>query len=109
MFSFYIEKVNAYLANFDAREAAWLAFGFFGQFLFMMRFVLQWIKSERQKRSVIPVAFWYFSIGGGVMVLIYALHRVDPVIIAGQALGIVIYVRNLLLIHRNKSAPPEKS
>jgi lipid-A-disaccharide synthase-like uncharacterized protein len=82
------------------KEAWWLAVGFFGQGLFMMRFVIQWLHSERQRKSVVPVAFWYFSIAGGLTLLVYSIHRRDPVFIAGQALGIFIYLRNLHLIKR---------
>lgn len=73
-------------------------FGFGAQFLFMMRFLVQWIASERKKRSYVPVAFWYFSIGGGVLLLIYSIQRRDPVFIMGQSLGLLIYTRNLFLI-----------
>jgi lipid-A-disaccharide synthase-like uncharacterized protein len=76
----------------------WLAIGFAGQLLFASRFLVQWIQSERLKRSVVPLAFWYFSIGGGAALLVYAVHRIDPVFILGQALGLFIYVRNLWLI-----------
>ena len=79
-------------------ELAWIAVGIFGQLLFSARFVLQWIASERSKRSVIPVAFWYFSMGGSVVLLAYSLYRFDPVFILGQVMGLVIYVRNLRLI-----------
>lgn len=81
---------------------AWLVFGFFGQGLFFMRFIIQWIASERQKKSVIPTQFWYWSIGGSLTLLTYALHRSDPVFIAGQALNTLIYVRNLNLIAREQ-------
>lgn len=76
----------------------WVIVGFAGQFLFMMRFIVQWMASERAKKSVMPVAFWFFSMGGGVVLLIYALHQADPVFIAGQGLGLIIYLRNLALI-----------
>jgi lipid-A-disaccharide synthase-like uncharacterized protein len=76
----------------------WLAIGFAGQMLFAGRFLVQWIQSERLKRSVVPLAFWYFSIGGGAALLVYAVHRIDPVFILGQALGLFIYLRNLWLI-----------
>ncbi|MGF1562956.1 MAG: lipid-A-disaccharide synthase N-terminal domain-containing protein [Geminicoccaceae bacterium] len=78
----------------------WLIIGFAGQFLFSMRFFVQWVASEKAGRSVIPVAFWYFSIAGGLTLLAYAIHREDPVFIAGQALGILIYLRNLRLIFK---------
>jgi lipid-A-disaccharide synthase-like uncharacterized protein len=80
----------------------WLVVGFVGQALFSMRFILQWVKSEREGRSVIPIAFWYFSLAGSVVLLAYAIHRVDPVFILGQAAGIVIYLRNLYLISRER-------
>lgn len=76
----------------------WIALGFIAQALFMMRFVVQWVASERARRSVMPVAFWFFSLGGGVLLLVYAIHRRDPVFVAGQALGLVVYLRNLALI-----------
>jgi len=63
-----------------------------------MRFVVQWIASERARASVIPVAFWFFSVGGGVLLLIYALYRRDPVFIAGQGFGLLVYIRNLYFI-----------
>ena len=83
-------------------EKMWLAIGFFGQAMFSMRFILQWVASERAKRSIIPVAFWFFSVAGGAILLAYALYRRDPVIIAGQAAGLVIYARNIYLILREK-------
>ena len=87
-----------FIENFDA----WVILGFIAQFLFMMRFLVQWIASERVGRSIVPVAFWFFSIGGGSLLFIYALQRQDPVFIAGQGLGLVIYFRNLWLIFREK-------
>ena len=76
--------------------------GFGGQLLFAMRFIIQWIKSEGERKSVIPLAFWYFSIGGGLVLLFYALWRKDPVIICGQGLGLFIYARNLYFIYRRR-------
>ena len=76
----------------------WLAVGFAGQALFSMRFIVQWLSSERVKRSIVPVAFWYFSVAGGTTLLAYALHRADPVFIVGQLAGLFIYGRNLQLI-----------
>jgi len=81
-------------------ELIWLAVGFTGQALFSMRFLIQWLSSEKHKRSVIPVAFWYFSIAGGIVLLSYAIYRRDPVFIVGQATGIFIYSRNLYFIHK---------
>ncbi len=85
----------------------WLTVGFLGQALFSMRFIVQWIKSERMKRSVVPLAFWYFSLAGGAALFVYALHRNDPVFIVGQGLGIFIYLRNLWLIYREPVAAAE--
>ena len=99
-------------------ETIMIIVGFGGQFLFAMRFIIQWIKSEREQKSVIPIAFWYFSIGGGAILLLYAIWRQDPVIICGQGLGLFIYLRNLYFVSRdrrqmlsdqgNQSAEPPK-
>jgi lipid-A-disaccharide synthase-like uncharacterized protein len=80
-----------------------LIFGFAGQALFSARFIVQWIASEAKKQSVIPLAFWYFSLAGGVFLLVYAILRHDPVFILGQAAGLVVYVRNLILIFRRRA------
>ncbi len=80
----------------------WLAVGFMGQALFSMRFLIQWISSEKQKKSVIPTAFWYFSLGGGVTLLSYAIFRQDPVFILGQAGGLLVYSRNLYFVLRER-------
>ena len=84
-------------------ENIMIIIGFGGQALFAARFLIQWIRSESAQKSVIPIAFWYFSITGGIVLLTYAIWRKDPVIIAGQSVGILIYARNLYFIHRNKS------
>jgi lipid-A-disaccharide synthase-like uncharacterized protein len=84
------------------KATIWLIIGFLGQAFFFMRFVVQWIASERARKSIIPSAFWFFSIGGGIVLLIYAIYREDPVFIAGQALGLVIYSRNIFFIFREK-------
>ncbi len=81
----------------------WIIFGFFGQALFFMRFFVQWIASELKKESVIPIQFWFFSIGGGSILFIYAVHKQDPVFIVGQATGLIIYLRNLVLIYKKKA------
>jgi lipid-A-disaccharide synthase-like uncharacterized protein len=81
-------------------EAMWLSVGFLGQALFSARFLVQWIASERRKESVIPLSFWFLSVGGGLALLLYAVHRLDPVFIVGQAAGLFVYLRNLLLIRR---------
>ena len=82
-------------------EQIMIVVGFAGQGLFAMRFIIQWLSSEKQAKSVIPVAFWYFSIGGGAVLLLYAIWRQDPVIICGQGLGLFIYLRNLYFIRRD--------
>jgi len=84
----------------------WLAIGFLGQACFSARFLVQWIASERRRRSVVPIYFWYFSVAGGVILLAYAWHRRDPVFILGQAAGLVVYARNLYLIARSRRMPP---
>ncbi len=85
-------------------NAIWIGVGFLGQALFSARFIVQWLVSERRKQSVIPTAFWYLSLAGGMVLLTYAIWRRDPVFIAGQSLGAFIYTRNLWLIAR--SPPP---
>jgi len=84
----------------------WLGIGLIGQSLFFMRFLFQWVASERQGRSVLPMAFWYFSVAGGTVLLFYAIHRRDPVFIIGQATGLLIYARNLMLSWK---APSEEA
>ena len=83
-------------------DHVWLLIGFLGQGLFASRFIVQWFKSEIVGRSVIPLAFWYFSVGGGVVLLAYAIYKLDPVFITGQFLGLFVYARNLMLISREK-------
>jgi lipid-A-disaccharide synthase-like uncharacterized protein len=87
---------DVFVTNFDW----WVILGLVAQLMFTGRFLVQWIASERQGRSVIPVTFWFFSIAGGLLLLAYALYRRDPVFIAGQAFGVFVYVRNLFLIMR---------
>lgn len=95
--------LGAYLHDvFVIKFDGWVILGFVAQALFTMRFVVQWIASERARKSVIPVAFWFFSLGGGLLLLIYALYRRDPVFIAGQALGLVVYARNLYFVFANR-------
>lgn len=88
-------------------EHIWLCIGFLGQGLFFMRFFVQWLASERQKKSVIPTAFWYFSLAGGATLFSYALYRQDPVFIIGQGTGLFIYLRNLYFIIYHKSSDEE--
>lgn len=86
-------------------ETIWIAIGFLGQGLFFGRWVLQWIVSERKAKSQVPLAFWYMSLIGGLITLAYAIYRKDPVFIAGQGVGAVVYIRNLVLIRRAGTGP----
>lgn len=87
-------------------KTLWLGIGFLGQALFSARFLVQWLSSERHKRSVIPMAFWYLSLGGGLILLSYAIYRRDPVFIVGQMTGSVIYLRNIQLRSRERRVAP---
>jgi lipid-A-disaccharide synthase-like uncharacterized protein len=94
-----LHSLAAYLHDvFVIKFDGWVVLGFVAQAFFTMRFIVQWIASERARKSVVPVAFWFFSIGGGSLLLVYALYRRDPVFIAGQALGLLVYLRNLYFI-----------
>ena len=98
-----MSHLNDYLYDvFVAKFDFWLAFGLVSQVLFTARFVTQWIASERAKASIVPVSFWVLSIVGGTMLFIYGIQRREPIIIIGQALAILIYVRNLVLIVKNR-------
>ncbi|MBL4599740.1 MAG: lipid-A-disaccharide synthase N-terminal domain-containing protein [Rhizobiaceae bacterium] len=90
-------------ANTSNTEILWLAVGFGAQMMFSMRFLIQWIASEKARASIVPETFWYFSFVGGAMLLVYAIYRVDPVFIMGQATGLLIYSRNIYFIQKNKS------
>lgn len=81
---------------------AWLVVGFLGQACFFSRFLVQWMASERAGRSLVPRAFWYLSIAGGMIVLVYAIWRRDPVFILGQSVGLFVYLRNLVLLRREE-------
>ncbi len=95
--------VGGYLRDVFIVNADWgIIIGYVAQILFAMRFVVQWIASERAGRSVVPTAFWVFSIGGGIMLLAYALYRKDPVFIIGQAFGVFVYLRNLQFVLRGR-------
>lgn len=87
-------------------DRIWLLIGFLGQALFSARFIVQWLASEKARRSVIPHAFWFLSLAGGATLLLYAIYRQDPVFIVGQAAGLFIYLRNLVLIRRETKARP---
>jgi lipid-A-disaccharide synthase-like uncharacterized protein len=89
---------DVFVAKFDF----WLAFGLIAQLLFTARFLVQWISSERAGQSVVPMAFWFFSMGGGLMTLVYGIAKREPVIIIGQSMATVIYIRNIMLIMKNR-------
>lgn len=96
----------AFMARFNILnivELFWAGFGLFGQMMFFGRFFIQWLASERKKQSVVPIAFWYFSIAGGVLLLVYACYKRDVVFILGQGAGLAVYVRNLVLIQKHKA------
>ena len=88
--------------SFNNIKIIFLIIGFVGQWLFASRFIVQWILSEKKGESYIPLVFWYLSIFGGIGLLIYAIFRKDPVIITGQSFGIIVYLRNLILIYRKR-------
>jgi lipid-A-disaccharide synthase-like uncharacterized protein len=99
------EALSDYLYDvFVAKFDFWLAFGLIAQLLFTARFLVQWISSERAGDSVVPMSFWFFSMAGGAMTLVYGIAKREPVIILGQSLATVIYVRNIMLIIKNRSA-----
>ncbi len=101
------QELSAYLYDvFVAKFDFWLVFGLGAQLLFAGRFLVQWIASERAGKSVMPFAFWVFSMGGGLMTLVYGVVRREPVIIFGQALATIVYVRNIMLIFRPRSGGP---
>lgn len=87
----------------------WVKIGFLGQAAFTARFLVQWVASEKKKASVVPVAFWWLSIVGGLILLAYAIHRRDPVIIVGQATGLIVYIRNLMLVQRARTRAAKRA
>ena len=100
----HFERLAGWWAQTSSQELAWLGVGLVAQFMFSLRFVVQWLASERARASVVPEVFWYFSLAGGLMLLVYAIYRVDPVFILGQAGGVAIYSRNIYLIWSGKRA-----
>ena len=92
----------AYFKIHDTADLIWLGLGVVAQLMFSLRFIIQWLVSEKQKRSVIPAAFWWFSVIGGIMLLAYGIPRGEPIIMLGQGLGIVVYIRNLMLLHQGR-------
>jgi lipid-A-disaccharide synthase-like uncharacterized protein len=91
------------LHQYSTNEIIWLAIGLIGQTLFFMRFLIQWVVSEKNKRSVIPDVFWYFSLGGGLILLTYAIHRQDIVFTLGQSIGVFVYIRNIMLVRKTNA------
>ena len=103
------QELSAYFQEvFIAKFDFWLVFGLVAQLLFAARFIVQWISSERAGKSVVPFAFWIFSIGGGLMTLVYGIVKREPVIIFGQAMATIIYVRNIMLIFRTDETGQRK-
>jgi lipid-A-disaccharide synthase-like uncharacterized protein len=96
-------KVGMWWTHTPPAEMMWLAIGIVGQLMFSMRWILQWVASEKTRQSVVPATFWYYSLFGGLMVLSYGIYRVDPVIILGQ-FGILVYARNVYFLLKGQSA-----
>jgi lipid-A-disaccharide synthase-like uncharacterized protein len=104
----YGQALSTYLYDvFVAKFDFWLAFGLIAQLFFTARFLVQWISSERAGKSVVPMAFWFFSMGGGLMTLVYGIVKREPVIIVGQSLATIIYIRNIMLIVKNRGRASE--
>ncbi len=101
-FAHIVQAAQQYLDKTSSGDLIWLCIGLLGQCLFMMRFIVQWIHSERHQKSRIPVSFWYLSLIGGLTVLAYGIHKLEPVIILGQLPGTFVYARNLILISRHR-------
>jgi len=97
-----LSKLADWWAALTTGEVIWLTIGFLAQAMFSMRFIVQWIASERARKSIVPEIFWYFSFCGGLMLFAYAIHRVDPVFILGQGTGLAIYARNIHFIWTHK-------
>jgi lipid-A-disaccharide synthase-like uncharacterized protein len=97
-----LENLATWWANISTTELVWLTVGFSAQAMFSARFIIQWLASERARRSVVPETFWYFSFAGGFMLFVYAVYRMDPVFIFGQGSGLFIYARNIHLIWNAK-------
>ena len=103
-----VEATQNYFNAMSGPDFTWLLVGLLGQVLFMMRFIVQWVHSERHQKSLIPISFWYYSLLGSVIVLAYGLHKTELVIIVGQLPGTLVYVRNLMLIKNEKSKKIKK-
>ena len=100
-----LAHLQSWWASTPSTELAWVTIGFIAQFMFSMRFIVQWVATEKARASIIPETFWYFSFAGGSMLLAYAIYRSDPVFIVGQATGLVIYARNIYFIWLGKRDP----
>ncbi len=94
--------MHDWLARLFAHLDAWFVLGIVGQVMFSGRFLVQWLVSEKHAKSIVPVAFWYLSIAGGICLMVYGLKRAEPIIILGQSFGLIVYARNLYFIHREK-------
>ena len=97
-----LAELAKWWAGIPTVELIWLSIGFLAQLMFSMRFIVQWIASERAKRSIVPEMFWYFSFAGGVMLFAYAIYRLDPVFMLGQGTGLLIYARNIYFIWQQR-------
>jgi len=104
-----VVKLATWWANTSTTEIVWLLIGLTAQLMFSMRFIVQWIASERAQQSIVPEVFWYFSFIGGCMLFAYAIYRIDPVFILGQGTGLMIYARNIHFIWREKMADVDES
>jgi lipid-A-disaccharide synthase-like uncharacterized protein len=102
-----LSNLAVWWASIPTTEVIWLAVGFAAQAMFSMRFIIQWLASEKARRSVVPETFWYFSFVGGLMLFVYAIYRMDPVFILGQGSGLLIYARNIhfIMLARRENAP----
>ncbi len=100
-----IERAVAWFQGQSTTDLIWVGIGFFAQLMFTMRFLVQWIASEKARRSVVPELFWYFSLGGGLLLFAYSLYRFDPVFMLGQGMGLVIYLRNIYFVWNHKKTP----
>ena len=104
------ERLSRYFFNVETSvELWWVILGLGAQVMFGLRFIVQWLHSERAGRSVIPLSFWYFSVAGGILMLAYAIYRWDPVFMLGQGMGLLVYARNLVLIHGEPKAATDHS
>jgi lipid-A-disaccharide synthase-like uncharacterized protein len=100
-----LSSLSNWWTNTPTTELAWIAVGLIAQCLFSMRFIVQWVATERARVSIVPETFWYFSFAGGAMLFAYAIYRFDPVFMLGQGTGLIIYARNIYFIWLGKRAP----